>query len=295
VVKHRRTRQQLLAAITIAAAGLAFSSNVAAERAEPSRPDFVLIIGDDISVDDFGCYGHPHIRTPNVDRLAAEGLRFTNAYLTTGQCSPTRCSLITGRYPHNTGAPELHTGLPEGQIMFPAILKQAGYHTAAAGKWHLGTYAKSAFEKIAGGGPKWIRYSSHGRRKSSSTFARILIRSTTAVGIPRTAKRWNACGRSWIGGSVARATRCPHWTRPPLTGTTAEPASPFTVAVAGRWEASFRARKPEPRRSTIPARAERAVAFNRVPFTRTRPASHGRRQGFEVWSGHCRPVCVLDW
>ena len=69
-----------------------------------ARPNFILIIGDDISIDDFGAYGHPHIRTPNVDRLAASGLRFDNAYLTTSSCSPTRSSIITGRYPHNTGA-----------------------------------------------------------------------------------------------------------------------------------------------------------------------------------------------
>ncbi len=92
------------------------------------RPNIVMIIGDDISVDDFGCYGNPTIKTPNVDDLAAKGLRFTNAYLTTSQCSPTRCSLITGRYPHNTGAPELHMPLPEGQIMFPERLKKAGYY-----------------------------------------------------------------------------------------------------------------------------------------------------------------------
>ncbi len=106
------------------------------------------MIGDDISVEDFGCYGHPNIRTPNVDKRAGGGIRFTNAYLTTSQCSPTRCSIITGRYPHNTGAPELHTELPRGQRMFPAMLREAGYYTAAAGKWHLGEYAKSAFDRI---------------------------------------------------------------------------------------------------------------------------------------------------
>jgi len=160
MIEHGITRRQLLTAITIAAAGLAFSSTLSAEDAEPSRPNFVLIIGDDISVDDFGCYGHPHLRTPNVDKLAAAGMRFTSAYLTTSQCSPTRCSVITGRYPHNTGAPELHTALPEGQIMFPTILKRAGYHTVAAGKWHLGTYARNAFDKIVdshpGGEERWL-------------------------------------------------------------------------------------------------------------------------------------------
>jgi N-sulfoglucosamine sulfohydrolase len=117
-----------------------------------ARPNVVLIIADDVSVSDFGCYGNPNIRTPNIDKLASDGMRFTNAYLTTSQCSPTRCSIITGRYPHNTGAPELHIELPEGQIMLPAMLKQAGYHTLAVGKWHMGNYAKGAFDKVLEGG-----------------------------------------------------------------------------------------------------------------------------------------------
>ena len=147
-------RPRLIWAVLLMSTALACAKPCAAmpAQAAKSRPNVVLIIGDDISFDDFGCYGHPTIRTPNVDALAARGMRFTNAYLTTSQCSPTRCSLITGRYPHNTGAPELHTPLPAGQIMFPALLKKAGYYTAAAGKWHLGDYAKAAFDRIAGGG-----------------------------------------------------------------------------------------------------------------------------------------------
>jgi len=146
------------AAITVMV--IVFSLCVFGCQSKAARPNVVLIIGDDISQDDFGCYGNPNIKTPNVDKLAAEGLRFTNAYLTISSCSPTRCSLITGRYPHNTGAPELHMPLPEGQIMFPELLKNAGYYTAAAGKWHLGGYARNAFDKIYGGGAggeeKWI-------------------------------------------------------------------------------------------------------------------------------------------
>lgn len=129
-------------------------------KSSAARPNIVLIIGDDISQDDFGCYGNPNIRTPNIDRLAKDGLRFNNAYLTTSQCSPTRCSIITGRYPHNTGAPELHMPLPEGQVMFPELLKMAGYYTAASGKWHLGDYARKAFGTInsagSGGEEKWV-------------------------------------------------------------------------------------------------------------------------------------------
>jgi N-sulfoglucosamine sulfohydrolase len=127
MIKCNTTRRDFLRTFAIATTDFAFLSQVSAEKFEPTQPNIILIIGDDISVNDFGCYGHPNIRTPNVDKLAAGGLRFTNAYLTTSQCRPTRCSIITGRYPHNTGAPELHTALPEGQIMFPAILKNAGY------------------------------------------------------------------------------------------------------------------------------------------------------------------------
>jgi len=153
------TRTLLSVMVTVLGVfSLAAASDLSA--AEPKRPNFVLIIGDDISVDDFGCYGHPHARTPHIDRLAAGGMRFTNAYLTTSQCSPTRCSVITGRYPHNTGAPELHMPLPEGLPMFPALLKQASYHTAAAGKWHMGEHAKSAFDTVVDSGPggeeRWV-------------------------------------------------------------------------------------------------------------------------------------------
>jgi arylsulfatase len=146
------TRRQFLKNMRSGAAGLILTHLAFGNPTRNSKPNFVLIIGDDISIDDFGCYGHPHIRTPNVDKLAANGLRFSNAYLTSPQCSPTRCSLITSRYPHNTGAPELHMRLPKGQPLFPLLLKQAGYYTVASGKWHLGSYPKQAFSTRTSGG-----------------------------------------------------------------------------------------------------------------------------------------------
>ena len=118
------------------------------------RPNFVLFISDDVSFDDLGCYGHPHIETPSIDALAAGGMRFDNAYLTTSSCSPSRCSIITGRYPHNTGAPELHSKLPDSQIRFPELLREAGYHTALSGKNHMFGNRGRAFDRITkGGGP----------------------------------------------------------------------------------------------------------------------------------------------
>ncbi|MEX0332424.1 MAG: sulfatase [Puniceicoccaceae bacterium] len=109
-----------------------------------ARPNIILIIGDDISPD-FSCYGG-QVETPHIDKLASSGLRFDNAYVTASSCSPSRCSIITGRYPHNTGAPELHMDLPEGQFMFPEALKKAGYYCAQYGKFHMGDYALNAFD-----------------------------------------------------------------------------------------------------------------------------------------------------
>jgi arylsulfatase len=118
-----------------------------------SQPNFILFIADDISGEDIEIYGHPIIKTPVIDELCKTGMRFTNAYLTTSSCSPSRCSIITGRYPHNTGAPELHTSLPADQVRFPKILKENGYHTILSGKNHMGD-VRDAFDKITeGGGP----------------------------------------------------------------------------------------------------------------------------------------------
>ena len=114
------------------------------------RPNFVVIIGDDISWDDYGAYGHPHIRTPHVDALAKGGMRFDLAFLTTSSCSPSRCSIMTGRYPHATGAGELHQPLPEDQLTFAKVLRDEGYYTAAAGKWHLGNAPRQHFDSIQG-------------------------------------------------------------------------------------------------------------------------------------------------
>jgi N-sulfoglucosamine sulfohydrolase len=116
-----------------------------------TRPNFVLFIADDISWNDLGCYGHPTLQTPHIDAMARNGLRFNQAYLTISSCSPSRCSLITGRYPHNTGAPELHTSLPDGQPLFPRLLREAGYHTVLSGKHHMGKNADPAFVTISKG------------------------------------------------------------------------------------------------------------------------------------------------
>ncbi len=111
-------------------------------------PNIIVFIADDVSFDDLGSYGNSFVDTPNMDNLARNGMQFNNAILTTSSCSPSRISIMTGRYPHNTGAAELHT-YPE--INFESIastLKDKGYYTGHAGKWHMGDLLKEGFDQI---------------------------------------------------------------------------------------------------------------------------------------------------
>lgn len=114
----------------------------------PQPPNIVLVIGDDIGWNDLSCYGNNQFQTPNIDRIANEGIKFTNAFLTTSSSSPSRSCIITGRYPHSTGAAELNTPLPASVETFPELLKKAGYYTAQAGKWHMGPDAKRGFDLV---------------------------------------------------------------------------------------------------------------------------------------------------
>lgn len=132
-----------------------------------ARPNFVLFIADDVSFDDIGCYGNKVVKTPNIDKLAREGVRFTNAFLTASSCSPSRCSIISGKYPHCNGAAELHTPLPPNEIPFPLLLKEKNYFTAQAGKFHMGPSVHRAFDRYTdgngynngdGGENNWVKF-----------------------------------------------------------------------------------------------------------------------------------------
>lgn len=112
------------------------------------QPNIVVIFADDLGYGDLGCYGHPSIRTPRLDRMAATGLRFTDFYVAAEVCTPSRAALLTGRYPIRSGMvggrrvlfPESKGGLPQSEITLATALKSAGYATAHIGKWHLGVH-----------------------------------------------------------------------------------------------------------------------------------------------------------
>ncbi len=144
-----------------------------AARTADSRPNLVFIIADDMGTEDCGAYGHPHIRTPNIDRLAREGMRFEHAFLTCSSCSPSRSSMITGRYPHSTGAEQLHWPLPKEQVTFVEKLKAAGYWTAQAGKWHLGDAIKDRFDVVHEGSSAAFQLSADARGKAAKMKADV--------------------------------------------------------------------------------------------------------------------------
>jgi N-acetylglucosamine-6-sulfatase len=106
--------------------------------AAPRRPNFVFVLVDDMPWDDFGAAGHPFIETPHMNRLAAEGARFTNAFATTPLCSPSRASFLTGQYPHTNGIVDNTARESHRLPVFPLELQRAGYRTGFFGKWHMG-------------------------------------------------------------------------------------------------------------------------------------------------------------
>jgi arylsulfatase A len=155
-----RCRLLRLAAVLAAAFSSLPAASAASTPAPASKPNIVFILVDDLGFGDLGCMGATDIRTPHIDRLAAEGVKFTDFYANAPVCTPTRCGFITGRWQQRFGfewamgfsadslrrkgdewvkEPDIHgLGLPASVPTLPKLLKSAGYATGAFGKWHLG-------------------------------------------------------------------------------------------------------------------------------------------------------------
>lgn len=113
---------------------------VGLQAAPRSKPNVVLVMVDDLRWDELSCAGHPVVRTPNIDRLATEGMMFRNAFVSTPLCSPSRASTLTGLYAHDHGITDNTDRSPASHrlVTFPRRLHDAGYRTAFVGKWHMG-------------------------------------------------------------------------------------------------------------------------------------------------------------
>ena len=154
--------------------GLALVS-LHAQPAAPARPNIVLIITDDVGYGDFGAYGAPDIKTPNVDALAKAGTRFTDFYSNGATCTPTRAGLISGRYQQrfalerplsSATSPDAALGLPVTGRSLPQLLRNGGYATGLIGKWHLGYQKENSplahgFQSFFGFKSGYIDYYQH--------------------------------------------------------------------------------------------------------------------------------------
>ena len=134
-----------------------------------ARPNIVFILIDDLRYDAFGHAGHPFIQTPHIDQLALGGLRFTNAFVTTSLCSPSRATFLTGRYMHNHKVVDNSSLMDEQAKTFPRMLQLADYNTAFIGKWHMG----GSSDAPRPGFDHWVSFRGQGTYQSEGQFLNI--------------------------------------------------------------------------------------------------------------------------
>lgn len=173
--------------------------------------NFIIIFADDLGYGDLGIYGHPTIRTPHLDQMAAEGQKWTNFYVGASVCTPSRAALLTGRLPIRSGMagaqqrvlfPDSHRGLPASEVTLAEQLKKASYATACIGKWHLGhkkqylptnhgfdyyygiPYSNDMDNVVVGRGMDWMDFWRAPERKAFTSFNVPLMRGTEIIERP---------------------------------------------------------------------------------------------------------------
>lgn len=139
----------LFFAIAIGLLSLLLAAEGAVADEKSTRPNIIVFVADDAGWDDSTAYGNRSIRTPNIQRLADTGVTFTQAFVTSPQCSPSRASMLTGLYPHQSEAEDLHEPIPPEVHILPTYLRDAGYYTGSVLKKHIGRAAARQFDWYA--------------------------------------------------------------------------------------------------------------------------------------------------
>jgi len=142
-----------LGAAALAMQGCASTSKRISRRGTKGKPNLSFVLADDLGWAELGCYGNRFNETPNLDKLASEGMKFTDAYAAAPVCSPYRAALMTGQYPARVGItdylrPNAATHLSTEHITIAEMLKRAGYATGIIGKWHLTGYANHGVKEF---------------------------------------------------------------------------------------------------------------------------------------------------
>ena len=153
----------------------------AVSPAEVPKPNIVIILADDLGYGDVSCYGATKIKTPNIDRLAHEGMRFTDAHTAASVCSPSRYGLMTGRSPWRLHRKGNDYHIEAGRMTMASLVKAQGYRSAAIGKWHLG-YSKD-WNKAPITGPLEVGFDYHfGVPQNHNDAYRVFIENHDIVG-----------------------------------------------------------------------------------------------------------------
>ena len=196
-------RREFLRSVGLGAAAVALGGCEEDKASAGRRPNVVFILTDDQRWDQMSCAGHKYLKTPHLDRIAAEGAHFLNAFVTTSLCSPSRASFLSGLYAHTHGVTNNFTDYPARLTSFPMRLREEGYETAYIGKWHMG----EADDRKRPGFDYWVSHKGQGKYFDNTwnvNGERKVVKGYYTTNVTKLAVEWIKARRGKLGGRTDR-------------------------------------------------------------------------------------------